>query len=124
MEIGINLNAIGGMTEEAYVKTMAELGFTATFCMANTKETLERTGKLCAAENIRFDTLHAPFAHINDIWLEGEGGDRMLAELKDCVDQCLVVGAPICPPSRIRPPSRTSAVADLRNWWRTRRKRA
>ena len=26
MEIGINLNAIGGMTEEAYVKTMAELG--------------------------------------------------------------------------------------------------
>ena len=95
MEIGINLNAIGGMTEEAYVKTMAELGFTATFCMANTKETLERTGKLCAAENIRFDTLHAPFAHINDIWLEGEGGDRMLSELKDCVDQCLVVGAPI-----------------------------
>jgi sugar phosphate isomerase/epimerase len=95
MEIGINLHAIGGMTEEAYVKAMAELGFTATFCMAGKKEALERVSKLCAAENIRFDTLHAPFDHINDIWLEGAGGHRMLAELKDCVDQCLVVGAPI-----------------------------
>ena len=46
MEIGINLHAIGGMTEEGYVKAMAELGFTATFCMAGKKEALERVSKL------------------------------------------------------------------------------
>ena len=95
MEIGINLHAIGGLTDEVFIKTMAELGFTATFCMAKPAEQMERLGKLCAAENIRFDMLHAPFDHINDIWLDCEDGQRMLMELKDCVDQCLVVGSPI-----------------------------
>lgn len=95
MEIGINLHAIGGMTDEVFIKTMAELGFTATFDMARPREIMERRSALCAAGGIHFNTLHAPFDHINDIWLEGEGGQRMLAELKDCVDQCVVVGAPI-----------------------------
>ena len=95
MEVGINLHAIGGLTDEAYIKTIAELGFTATFYMAKSAERMEQLSRLCAAENIRFDTLHAPFNHINDMWLEHDGGMQMLAELKDCVDQCLVVGAPI-----------------------------
>ena len=110
MEIGINLQAIGGLTDEAYIKTMADLGFTATFCMAKPLAEMERLGTLCATENIRFDTLHAPFDHINDIWLEGEGGDRMLSELKDCVDKCLVVGAPIAVvhlSSKMKPPTIT-----------------
>jgi sugar phosphate isomerase/epimerase len=94
-KIGINLEAIRGLTDEVYVKTIADLGFTATFSMAKDYGKMERLSALCAAHNIRFDTLHAPFDHINDIWLAGEGGDRMLAELKDCVDKCLVVGAPI-----------------------------
>ena len=110
MEIGINLHAMVGLTDEAYIKTIAELGFRATFCMAQPRERMEQLGRLCAAENIRFDTLHAPFDHINDIWLDCEGGQRMLAELKDCVDQCLVVGAPIAVvhlSSKMKPPTIT-----------------
>ena len=110
MEIGINLHPIGGMTDEVCLKTMAELGFTATFYMSKTVERMEQLSRLCAAENIRFDTLHAPFDHINDMWLEGEGGQRMLSELKDCVDQCLVVGAPIAVvhlSSKMKPPTIT-----------------
>lgn len=109
-EIGINLEAIHGLTDEAYIKIMADLGFTATFSMAKSYAEMERLSTLCAADNIRFDTLHAPFDHINDIWLGCEGGDRMLAELKDCVDKCLVVGAPIAVvhlSSKMEPPTIT-----------------
>ena len=109
-KIGINLEAIRGLTDEVYIKTIADLGFTATFSMAKDYEKMEQLGTLCAAHNIRFDTLHAPFDHINDIWLAGEGGDRMLAELKDCVDKCLVVGAPIAVvhlSSKMNPPTIT-----------------
>ena len=110
MEIGINLHAMVGLTDEAYIKTIAELGFTATFCMPQPTERMEKLGKLCAAENIRFDTLHAPFGHINDMWLDCDGGNAMLAELKDCIDKCLVVGAPIAVvhlSSKMNPPTIT-----------------
>ena len=94
-EIGIAITKVPGMTEEAFVKTAAELGFTATFDMARPQEVMERLGALCNASGIRFETLHAPFDHINDIWLPGDDGDRMLSELKDCIDKCLMVGAPM-----------------------------
>ena len=111
-EIGINLDAVCTMAAEDYIQTIADLGFTATFSMAKPREEMERLGTLCAARGIRFDTLHAPFGHINDIWLEGEDGARMLEELKDCVDQCLVVGAPIAVvhlSSKMNPPTITDA---------------
>lgn len=94
-EIGINLNAIQGLSDEDYIKTIAELGFSLTFDMARPEERMARLGALCAAAGLRFETLHAPFSGINSIWLPGEEGDEMLARLMDCVDKCGMVGAPI-----------------------------
>lgn len=109
--IGIAINTIPGFTEEDYIRTAAQLGFTATFDMgAKSRETLARLGDLCAANGIAFETLHAPWKHINDIWLPGEGGEQMLAELKDTVDKCLLVGAPIAVvhlSSKMNPPTIT-----------------
>ena len=90
MEIGINLKAVCDIPDDVFIPMIADLGFTATHDMARPREEMERLSALCAASGIRFDSLHAPFHHINDIWLEGEDGDRMLDELKHCVDMCLV----------------------------------
>ena len=109
--IGIAINTLPGMTEEEYICTAAELGFTATFDMgAKPRETLARLGDLCAANGIAFETLHAPWGHINDIWLPGDDGDQMLEELKDTIDKCGLVGAPIAVvhlSSKMNPPTIT-----------------
>ena len=109
--IGIGINTIPGMTGEEYIRTAAELGFTATFDMgAKDPETLAQLGKVCQLHGITFETLHAPWDHINDIWLPGEAGDQMLMKLKDTVDKCGLVGAPIAVvhlSSKMNPPTIT-----------------
>ena len=44
---------------------------------------------------MRYETIHAPFSHINDIWLPGEAGEAMERELMMTVDRCKEAGAPI-----------------------------
>ena len=110
-QIGINMGAVGGLSNGDYVRAIAELGFTATFTgVAPTEERQAAFAELFAKHGITYETLHAPFGHINDIWLAGEDGERMLGELLTCVDRCALVGAPIAVvhlSSGLTPPSVT-----------------
>ena len=94
-KIGIVFHAFKGLTDEEYVEEIARLGFHSTFCMVYDKERLEKIGALLEEKGIECETLHAPFHHINDIWLDCEGGELMLKELKESVDRCLIVKASI-----------------------------
>ncbi len=94
--IGINLHAAKGLSDEAFIKNIAELGFTTTFSgVLDTAEHQAEVANLLTKNGITYETIHAPFGHINDIWLDCEGGDVMLEELKTTVDRCKLVGAPI-----------------------------
>jgi sugar phosphate isomerase/epimerase len=94
--LGIIMHAIEGLSDEMYVKTIAELGFSATFTGAEESDARQaELGELFAKNGIVYENLHAPFGHINDIWLDTEGGDAMLRELMTCVDRCVAGGAPI-----------------------------
>ena len=94
--IGINHGCVKGISDEEFVEMISSLGFESTFSgvMADV-EKQSRFSNLLAKKNIAYDTLHAPFSHINDIWLSGEKGDRMLGELKETIDRCSLVGAKI-----------------------------
>lgn len=93
-KIGINLISFPDMTDEDVLRAAAELGFGAIFTGVMEDEARQmRCAELMARLGLDYEMLHAPFGHINDIWLEGEGGDAMLKELKDCVDRCAKVGA-------------------------------
>ena len=35
---------------------------------------------------VEYETIHAPFGHINDIWIDKDEGDVMEKELTDCID--------------------------------------
>ena len=94
-KIGINLQAHPGLTHEEYIREMAQLGFNVTFTGNRFPDDLPVIGECCAKYGVECETLHAPFGHINDIWLPGDDGDAMLAELKTCVDHCGIVGAGI-----------------------------
>ena len=95
-KIGINIGAIAGISNETYIDLIAELGFGATFSgvMADAAQQRKIADRLFK-KGLSYDTLHAPFARINNIWRADESGDAMLKELTDTVDRCHEVGAPI-----------------------------
>ncbi|MBO5258445.1 MAG: sugar phosphate isomerase/epimerase [Clostridia bacterium] len=91
--IGINLHAAKGLTDEEYLREIASLGFGAIFSGVLPPERQTAVADLCARYGIIYETLHAPFGHINDIWLADDNG--MLDELRHCIDHCILAGAPI-----------------------------
>lgn len=96
MELGINLFCYGKdneLTPEIQAQLMRENGFTKTFTFSNRTAASEQGAALMLKYGIEFDTLHAPFSGINDIWKKGDDGDRMLSVLLEGVDKCRLVGA-------------------------------
>lgn len=92
-EIGINLGSRSAADLDSYLQTLKDVGFTAVFKGSHKITDPAYLADRVSAHGLRFDTLHAPFSHINDIWLADDQG--MLQELCDAVDTCTAVGAPI-----------------------------
>lgn len=108
--IGIQMHAKPGLSTEAYIKQIKALGFDATFTGVLPMEKIPALAQLLAEEGIFWESMHAPFDGINNIWLEGEEGDTMLARLKNGVDACALAGVPILVvhlSSGLKPPSIT-----------------
>lgn len=88
--IGIMMHAIGNLTDEEYIRLIAERGFTATFTGPFATDRMQADlADLLAKHGITYENLHAPFNHINDIWLDKSDGHEMFRELCDCVDRCV-----------------------------------
>lgn len=83
-------------THEEYVCRMKELGFSAahTSSLTDPREQA-RIAELFAKHGLFYEFLHSPFSHINDIWLDCEGGEQMLSELMESVDRCAECGIPV-----------------------------
>jgi len=95
-KIGINLLSFPDMNDELFLRTAAEVGFNAIFTGMMEDESRQlKCAALMAHYGLEYDTIHAPFKGINDIWMPGEAGDEMLKRLTDCVDRCAQVRAPI-----------------------------
>ncbi len=96
MQLGINLFCYGNETElslERQAELMKENGFTKTFDFPASREVCEKNAELLAKFGIYYDTLHAPFDGINNMWKSTDDGEEMLSRLTDGVDKCLAVGA-------------------------------
>lgn len=94
-KIGINLGLKKGIEVRDYAKKLKELGFHTVFSGVPAIKQIAEIKAALAENGLEWETLHAPFGHINDMWLEGEAGDIMLRELMNCVDSCVLAGAPI-----------------------------
>lgn len=94
-KIGINLQTIPNFTDEEFLRTVAGLGFNAMFTGMMDEDRHDRCANLMAKLGLEYETIHAPFGHINDMWLDSDDGEVMLDELTDCIDRCVQVGAPI-----------------------------
>ncbi len=94
-KIGINMGAARGLSNEEYVKTIKELGFEAVFTGVPSKEGCDALGELYAKYGISWDTMHSPFHHINDMWLDNEDGAKMHQDLLHTIDMCAYASVPI-----------------------------
>ena len=90
MKIGVHLYAYPCPIEEQ-LKLMKKHGFETTFFFSNDPK-IEEIMKLCEKYEIKVENYHAPFSHINDMWLDIPEGDEMLKDLLDGVDNCKKYG--------------------------------
>lgn len=91
-EIGINLPE---QNEAAFIREASDVGFCTVFSATPSEAQLRVIVDAIAANGMRYETIHAPFGHINDIWLAGDAGEAMLREMLVTVDRCAQGGVPI-----------------------------
>lgn len=96
--IGINIRAATLKSREdtlRSIRAMADNGFTATFTGMLELSWQTELANLLAGHGITYETLHAPSAGINGMWLPGEEGDEKLRQLCRCADHARAAGAGI-----------------------------
>ncbi len=104
--------AIDGLSIEEYASLLKEYGFETTFEIPTDMEKTVKNAEVLAKYGINFDSLHAPWSHINSMWREGEEGDTTLKRLTYSIDICKEAGSPICVvhlSSGLTPPPPTDA---------------
>lgn len=109
-KIGLCLHPDGSLeAADNYLRLMKEYGFDATFtgCALLSEAEQATITELIAKHGISYESIHAPFERINNIWHDTEAGQQMLFELKTAVDNCALSNVPIlvthlsqgfCPP--------------------------
>ncbi len=91
-KIGISAIPAAGETRDDYYAIIKNVGFEEVFFGYNQADTARAHCRDALNKGMGIDHIHAPFDHINDIWLEGEAGEVMLERLMDCVDCCKEYG--------------------------------
>lgn len=95
-QIGINYGAKSGLDINDYAKTVRSLGFDTIFTgVAKTFDEQCKRADIFSKNGLIYENLHAPFGHINDIWYEGEGGEKMIDELLFSVEAAHAADVPI-----------------------------
>ena len=94
-KLGVNYSAKWGVSFAEFLKIIKDIGFECFFTGVPKAENIPAMAAAAAELGLEWETMHAPFGHINDIWVVGERGDAMLAEMMVAVDRCRVAGVPI-----------------------------
>ena len=84
-----------GLTRENFCRLIAEIGFEGFFSVRRDRAETDLFANLAAKHGLCYSSLHAPYAAVNEMWLEGDGGDAVLAEfcdtLSDAADHAIPV---------------------------------
>jgi sugar phosphate isomerase/epimerase len=94
-KIGINYQDLQGFEIEDYIAKAAEVGFDSMFTGLRNMDEIERIANALAKNGMEYETIHAPFKNINEIWYAGEVGQEVCDRFFACVDACVEVSAGI-----------------------------
>ncbi len=93
--IGINLSRNVLYGTEAFMNCIAKAGFNSIFTCGNDAEFIAYAAAKCRETGLCYESLHAPWDGINDLWFENENSERLLARLKESVDLAAEYKIPI-----------------------------
>lgn len=86
--IGINYSNYFGDDIGENLKRLSNIGFEAIFTGHFDDDRMETFANAASQNGLFYESIHAPFDKINDIWYEGEPGEVMFTRLCDCVKTC------------------------------------
>ncbi len=92
---GINFDSNGNLSPEEAFPLFQELGFSCTFSEYADRALANKWVQEARRAGLVFESFHSPFGHINDMWKDGECGDRMLDSLVETVDAASELEVPI-----------------------------
>ena len=93
-KLGINLGSYVGIPALDQIEYIKSAGFDSAFTDFNGYEKNAVYAEKLAKTGLAYETIHAPFKGINNMWFAGEDGDAMLAELNSCVDTAAALDVP------------------------------
>lgn len=94
-KLGINLGGFSGINAIDSVQYVRNAGFDCVFSGFKDDRYIGELADAIDRAGLTYDTIHAPFKHINDIWMPGDDGEAMLKTLTDCLDSCAHYGVPV-----------------------------
>ncbi len=78
------------------IRAIKKAGFDATFANYGPQLDMDEFGKAAKEENMIFQSIHAPFLRMADIWLDNEAKAKLcMDELVDCLQYCARYEVPI-----------------------------
>ena len=92
--VGINYCNYYGLSPEQFAKEIKALGFGATFTESSDAGFAEKCAKAFYENKIAWETIHAPFDGINNIWLDSDDGNAILRKMKTTIDICADFSVP------------------------------
>ncbi len=98
MKLGIYYHCCDGLDNRTRIALMQKNGFECTFLHSSSERLYEEV-RFIRDAGITIESLHAPYpvaggVGIDDLWIEGEGGEDALSELYDCIEKCVRCEAP------------------------------
>ena len=93
--IGIIYRPVKGMEDKESAAMIRRLGFEGVFTGYPSAERARSFAETFAATGLDYESIHAPFKGINDIWSPDECGDVMLNQLIDCTRTCAELKVPV-----------------------------
>ena len=78
--------------EEEQMLLYKKVGFDGFFTGYGNDEQIVNIAAAAKREGMIFQSIHAPFHHVDKLWLEGEEGDSALKEIADCIESAATFG--------------------------------
>ena len=93
--LGLGIMNLPGVSGEEQIRLFRKTGYEAFFVDWVKGMDLESICRVAKEENMIFQSIHAPFLKMADMWTNGPAADEAVQELVDCVRDCRKYQVPI-----------------------------
>lgn len=94
-KIGINSDAYNACSDVEAIPVIKSVGFDSFFMSWKGTAYVERCANAAARSSLIFQSIHAPFENVNEIWHGSELGGKIAETLKSCIDDCVRFDVPL-----------------------------